>query len=684
MMQIEQLVLFSKRGEVRPIEFRIGALNVITGDSGTGKSALTNIFRFCLGSSRPDVPLGPISQTVAWYSLVVRIGDARLFLGRPAPEGSSETTAAMVLVNPAELPVFSDLAANTTADEMREYLAGLVGIEENLNIPAVGNTRRPLAASFVHSLYYAFQGQGEIANPRVLFHRQDEDWQKQTIRDTLPYFLGVQGLEQLRQRQRLTEQRRDLKRAEQRLERARNESLDGVDRERGLLTEARDAGLQVPDDEEATVADLRTVLAGLVNTPIGTSPEVDLSGQFEQVRAELADQRQRAREIVEELQGLEGFSEVAARYEGELTEQQARLVSIGLVPVDGHDAECPVCGSELLGAAEDHQAVTEWLANVSRRLELAARDRPRIEKARSTLLDERTTVLARINELNEVITSLVDTNDMVARERQRVNVQSYIRGKIAEYLSASDDIDPDDFADLERLVDGLRTSVAQLEEALDPEALRSRIESAVARINRDIGGIASELGLEHADEGVRLDVNRLTVVADTAEGPAYLDAGQIGSGLNWVGYHLAVYLALHRFFIAANRPVPRFLLLDQLSQAFFPSDRVSGGDLDELDDTDRAHTRALYRLVFDEVQRHGGAIQVIALDHADFEDGWFQDSVAHRWRDGNALIPPEWLEERPDAPPDEEASGDYVDEDAGLGHGLDDIDGDVAHDDGDG
>lgn len=683
MMQIEQLVLFSKRGEVRPIEFRIGALNVITGDSGTGKSALTNIFRFCLGSSRPDVPLGPISQTVAWYSLVVRIGDARLFLGRPAPEGSSETTAAMVLVNPAELPVFSDLAANTTADEMREYLAGLIGIEENLNIPAVGNTRRPLAASFVHSLYYAFQGQGEIANPRVLFHRQDEDWQKQTIRDTLPYFLGVQGLEQLRQRQRLTEQRRDLKRAEQRLERARNESLDGVDRERGLLTEARDAGLQVPDDEEATVADLRTVLADLVNTPIGTSPEVDLSGQFEQVRAELADQRQRAREIVEELQGLEGFSEVAARYERELTEQQARLVSIGLVPVDGHDAECPVCGSELLGAAEDHQAVTEWLANVSHRLELAARDRPRIEKARSTLLDERTTVLARINELNEVITSLVDTNDMVARERQRVNVQSYIRGKIAEYLSASDDIDPDDFADLERLVDGLRTSVAQLEEALDPEALRSRIESAVARINRDISGIASELGLEHADEGVRLDVNRLTVVADTAEGPAYLDAGQIGSGLNWVGYHLAVYLALHRFFIAANRPVPRFLLLDQLSQAFFPSDRVSGGDLDELDDTDRAHTRALYRLVFDEVQRHGGAIQVIALDHADFEDGWFQDSVAHRWRDGNALIPPEWLEEWPDAPPEGSQRG-LVDEDAHLGHGLEDIDGDVGHDDGDG
>ena len=45
--------------------------------------------------------------------------------------------------------VFGDLVANTTSDEMREYLAGLIGIEENLHVPAIGNTRQPLAASFV-------------------------------------------------------------------------------------------------------------------------------------------------------------------------------------------------------------------------------------------------------------------------------------------------------------------------------------------------------------------------------------------------------------------------------------------------------------------------------------------------------------------------------------------------------
>ena len=67
-------------------------------------------------------------------------------------------------------------------------------------------------------------------------------------------------------------------------------------------------------------------------------------------------------------------------------------------------------------------------------------------------------------------------------------------------------------------------------------------------------------------------------------------------------------------------------MLDQPSQAFFPRDRETGGDLDELTDTDRENTRRLYELTFQLVQQLGGALQVIALDHADFEDELFANS----------------------------------------------------------
>ena len=319
------------------------------------------------------------------------------------------------------------------------------------------------------------------------------------------------------------------------------------------------------------------------------------------------------------------------------------------MPQDTHNAACPVCGSELSAqdGSSEHETISSELEAVSRRLELAARDRPRIEKARAELLNERDDVTRRIVELNDTLSALATTNDLVARERQRVNIQSYVRGKIAEYLGSVISLDSSELEALRVNVAQLQEAVQGLEESLDPARLRSLVDSSMALISRDVTAIAQRLGLEHSADGVRIDASRLTVVADTADGPAFLDAGHIGSGLNWVGYHLAVYLALHSYFIGRDRPVPRFVLIDQPSQAFFPPDRPSGGDLDELGDTDREHTKDLYRLMYDEVAAHNGALQLIVLDHADFGDDWFQASVVQRWREGGALIPSEWLHSDP-------------------------------------
>lgn len=151
--------------------------------------------------------------------------------------------------------------------------------------------------------------------------------------------------------------------------------------------------------------------------------------------------------------------------------------------------------------------------------------------------------------------------------------------------------------------------------------------------------MAQRLGLEHADSGVRVDLGRLTVVADTDAGPVYMDTG-IGSAKNWVGYHLSTVLSLQQHFIRRSRPVPSFLVLDQPTQAFFPADTTDA----EIPDEDRVDALAQFELMRDVVSELGNALQVLVLDHADFDEQWFQDAVRERWRDGEALIPESWLE----------------------------------------
>src|SRR5690606_31648444 len=144
----------------------------------------------------------------------------------------------------------------------------------------------------------------------------------------------------------------------------------------------------------------------------------------------------------------------------------------------------------------------------------------------------------------------------------------------------------------------------------------------------------------HHGQSVRLDLNRLTVVTDIEDGPATLS--RIGSGENWIGYHLVTHLALHRYFVRQDRPVPRLLMLDQPTQVWYRSE-VDQNTGTPGRDTDREAVNRLFRLIYDVVAELAPKMQVIVCDHANLVDDWFQDSVKHNWRGGEKLIPLEWI-----------------------------------------
>ncbi|WP_341313762.1 DUF3732 domain-containing protein [Paraburkholderia sp. IMGN_8] len=106
-----------------------------------------------------------------------------------------------------------------------------------------------------------------------------------------------------------------------------------------------------------------------------------------------------------------------------------------------------------------------------------------------------------------------------------------------------------------------------------------------------------------------------------------------------MGHHLVVHLALHEWFAQKSRPVPNFLMIDQSSQAHFPTDSDNGP---KKRDIDRATVRRMYELMARSAQVAGREYQVIVTDHADFDDAEFQQHVRHRWRDGEKLVPEDW------------------------------------------
>ena len=656
-MQIDQIVLYSNSGEKRTIVLRPGQLNIITGASLKGKSSLIGIIRYLLGSGSPHAP-ALIRDAVSWYGLLASVNDESFFIGRPRVGGGSQTTnQAMWFPGATEAPSYDDLVVNATSEEVRNHLGGLLGVGANENVPDPGQTRAPLAATFVHSLYYCFLEQGEIANPYSLFHHQTLDFQAQAIRDTLPYFIGAQGRNEISLRDRLRGLRRDKRRIELQLGQLDAFQLQETAVAETLLGQARDFGIFDSVDPELGGSALDVLRAALATASAGFDDESPASvprDEYERLIDETRALRESMREKSGQLRRLDRFAKDSAGYELEVTEQRSRLASARLVPEAEKEGHCPLCGQGASGLADLMNAnLAVASGDADHRLRSAARDQRQISASISELQESIDSDRARYESTQSALREIDRLRAQETERARSLEMRSFVIGRISQFLDTHDEAADLDRQVLSSRIAALRQQIDQIEEQIDGDAVRSRTQSLMNVVSRQMAEHARFLGLEHSATGVRIDPQRLTVVADLPSGPAYMSEKEIGGGMNWVGYHLATYLAMQAYFIEHRRPVPSFIVFDQPSQVFFPEEDSAEPkiDFEDLEVGDKERTRRLFELIDNAVDAASGNLQVLVLDHADFlSESWFQEAVIEKWRGPVALVPAEWLDELDESP----------------------------------
>lgn len=193
---------------------------------------------------------------------------------------------------------------------------------------------------------------------------------------------------------------------------------------------------------------------------------------------------------------------------------------------------------------------------------------------------------------------------------------------------------------LTKEIAALQLKCERLEAELSNERVQERVESISSIVSAWMTEWAVQLNLEHAGSPLRLNMRKLAMITDTPAGPVPMD--RMGSGENWVAYHLIAHLGLHRWFTEQQRPVPRFLFLDQPSQVYFPSDQDQDGSLSALEEDDRQAVSRMFSFVFGIVEQLSPAFQVVITEHADINEAWYQNRVVERWRAGTKLVPDDW------------------------------------------
>ncbi|MEE4577551.1 DUF3732 domain-containing protein [Paenibacillus polymyxa] len=641
-MQILEIVLYSYKGQKRIVSLNPGKANIITGSSGTGKSALIEIVEYCLGRSKCLVPEGIIRDTVSWFGVRLKFNSDEVFIGRANPSKKALSTNAAylevgtVVPSPEQAP-----SANTTNDAISDFLTQKIGISPNIHTPPIGHTRDSLEANIKHALFYCFQQQDEIASKRNLFHRQSEEFMKQTIKDTLPYFLGAIQEDRLALEQELARSKRELKKAEQLLKEAELIKGEGVSKAISLFAEAQEVGLSYAavHSERLELFELANLLKPIAEWKPGESvfPGTE---RLTELQSELYTVRSEHNEKAEAIRAAKTFVNEAEGYSSEVKQQEFRLESIALFNTEDHDAStCPLCSGQMINPVPHVTEVKKSLERVKENLETTMKERPRLREYIETLEKEKEVIYKKIQEINQEIDGIF-REQSAAKQLRDLNVR---RGRVAGRISLwleSIELDSD-ISKYKEAAYRAKQRVISLKNQLDEESKQERLQSIFNRLGIQMTEWSNMLKLEHSGDPVRFDLTNVTVVIDREERPITLE--RMGSGQNWVAYHLIVHLALHKYFAQHGRPIPRFLFLDQPTQVYYPRDQDAHllGSISHLVDDDKLAVKRMFDLVFDVVEILAPDFQVIITDHADLADERFQSSIVERWR-GEALIPNDW------------------------------------------
>lgn len=661
-LQLLALAIYNRNGDRRDVVFRPGALNIITGKSLTGKSALIDIVDYCLGRDKYVIPSGVIADNVVWYVLHVLLPHGQAVIGRPAPERAESTTAAYLEVGgDLALPNFATLRTNTNTKALEQFLSEAIGITANENVPPAGQSRAPLQTNISHARFLLFQPQNTIADREVMFYRQKEPFIPQAIKDSLPYFLGATGDDQYDRLQKLRRLQREVRLRERRLE--EEQALRGHENDRAvaLIAEARNAGLlspggPPPHDFAEAVAVLQPLTA-MVPTAEESNPNSTLNTLQNEREGLLSELRAAQNEI----DAARAFASAQEGFSVEAGDQRNRLSSVGLFREEPEVNRCPVCDHDLSGTVPKADSLRANLANLDRQIIAATRQRPRLESFLTQKEEFVADLRRRLRENKGAIDALVLQEEALQQERNRYVEQAHVSGRISLFLeSVRVAVEG---GELDAQIADLRRRIAELEEGLFGDLAEDRLVSILQLIARDMSARARELELEHSEWPIGFDLKNLTVVAHRASGPTRLP--QMGGGKNALGYHLVVMLALHKHFRDANRPVPGLLMLDQPTQVYFPSERAEDRSVDDLLDEDQHAVHRLFKMIYDFTRQLSPAMQVIITDHADLEEPWFQESIVERWRGDNKLVPQSWYQmaETEGGSPDESEPSDETADD---------------------
>ncbi|WP_232431572.1 DUF3732 domain-containing protein [Cupriavidus sp. UYPR2.512] len=641
-------------------------LNIITGKSSTGKSAILEIFDYCLGSTEDTIPVGKITERAETFFIALQFPRYLLVAARKQKSDRCfllevHGTDADQLLKFIERPkAFFDSKYYMPLSDFKKSLGRyfaitLENVDEDPFLKASG--RKKSATPSVRSFSsFMLQHQNLIANKHAIFYRFDEKEKRDQAINHFKILMGLVDEIYFDIHKEHEIAKYELKKIQSQIPKQVQRKEAAISRYNRYLAEFKSlAGHPLVD---ATAEEIYAKPKLFLKVISGRSVKIDvLSDQVEVRRAELQAQRSDSLMSKRKLQGqmrlINESLTSATQFSLGMTAE-----SLPTSTVLSEDAHCPLCEAQTSAPAVEANRLVgaiEWL-NAELKLSSYAREsfageRRKIQEELDAVNEQLRRIQADIRPLDEEIEKLktsksIDEQATKAKLRLEIAIQDQLDKPESE-LSEQEELW---LKEVERLA-GL---LAQYD-----------IKDKLHILSQDIDAKMCELGDRfdfeetYKPSALRFDVETFDLwYQQDAKTRVYLRS--MGSGANWLYSHLALFMALHYQFAARSASgckIPPILFLDQPTQVYFPASLDDADEFDaevlakqakrenDVDDDMNAVNNMFTQLAkfcADTGKTTGVTPQVIVSDHADkliLGEGYkFQDYVRATWRTRGFIV----------------------------------------------
>lgn len=638
---IKDIVIFNKNGEKRVVPLEQG-VNIITGESKTGKSALVEIIDYCLCSTRCTIPKGKITEFAYLYSLVMAIGDNTYVIARYNWNDGGKMHFIKEKedfeLEKLELSYFmekSQLLCKDVKDEI-EYALGLL-----ITNMAKDAEQQGKKASLRNMVSYLFQHQNLMASKFALFYRFSDFYKRKDVIDQFPVFAGMISQDYYSDLIQLNTLKDQLKQKYKK-QKANEKSTAYIKERLSTLLLDYFALLEQDFDENISVQKMLKIASDL--------PEFDdtqlygeskITERYSELNDELEDLRNKEREILLKIHDIDSASGTGSSFVHMLKDLKQQTSVAG---IETDQYTCPLCGHECQEITENDSKLieaTEWLDSELRITEKYTAD---FSEDVRKLREEHSKIDEKIKDVWKQIKTIeqkfISTKEL-ASKKEKVN---YAKARIELYIEMSRS---GIFEDVDKDIEKLKEKISILEEKIRGFDVNKKMIKAEAFLSDNMNHLSQTLDFEEEYRPINLNFGLTDGSFDIYQhqkNNEIVHLYEMGSGANWVSCHIALFLSfLHYFAGQENSPMLLTMFFDQPSQVYFPQ----GDDKnDVITQADLKAVNKMYTTIFDEmklIEKETGILpQIIIVDHVDGNNleckGEFNEYVRCNWRNGKALI----------------------------------------------